>query len=375
MNKYLVILFFVLLLSACETYFVPEVNKVKDVITVEGLITDQPGENFVKITLGIGYNDSAHFNEVDRYNVRIESDKGDVFYLNEYYRGFYKADNSVRGEIGLSYRVVIESKDGEKVYQSDYDKLNACAAIDSINLVENKVDILRYSKAQGYYKESIPVLEIQSNSNIESFANFYRFEYNLLYQNVQTYPTKPFETRVYIIRPYSSKYSDYVSTVNGLEYANNKIIGNPFTYIAEETMDEKTIILGFDVDEKGRRLHAEKSISRYRMGFLIELMQYSLSEKGYNFWNGIENQKNASGQIFDPVISQLNGNMKCESNPDEIVFGYFGASAVSKYYRFGYLSTSGKVKNIPIKYFPTLTETKFYVGFPPDYWIDHYKYE
>jgi hypothetical protein len=49
----------ILLISGCIKQFLPEITENQDILVVEGLITDQPGQNIIKISesmpLGIRY--------------------------------------------------------------------------------------------------------------------------------------------------------------------------------------------------------------------------------------------------------------------------------------------------------------------------------
>ena len=55
-----------------------------------------------------------------------------------------------------------------------------------------------------------------------------------------------------------------------------------------------------------------------------------MNENSFKFYQDANSQLAASGKIFDPVASQLSGNMKCINNPSKIVLGLFEVSSVSK---------------------------------------------
>jgi hypothetical protein len=64
----------------------------------------------------------------------------------------------------------------------------------------------------------------------------------------------------------------------------------------------------------------------------IDVRQYSLSEKAFNFWNQIGIQQRSTGSIFDPPPASFTGNIVNTQNENETVLGFFGASAVNQRY-------------------------------------------
>ena len=75
-----------------------------------------------------------------------------------------------------------------------------------------------------------------------------------------------------------------------------------------------------------------------------------------------------SGQIFDPVESQIIGNMYCANDTTEQVFGYFGASSVQENSGFIHLDYNNKVRNKNVIYFPEL-DRNLLSNSPPDFWV------
>ena len=103
-------------------------------------------------------------------------------------------------------------------------------------------------------------------------------------------------------------------------------------------------------------------------GVMIQVMQYSLTESAYTFWNTVENQTSSTGQFFDPVESQANGNITCETNPKEHVYGYFGASSITYKNKFFFLDRDNSIISHPLDTFPNLNYAL--VSFSrPEFWF------
>jgi hypothetical protein len=64
--------------------------------------------------------------------------------------------------------------------------------------------------------------------------------------------------------------------------------------------------------------------------YYIGVEQMSIPEDVYQFWRLVDTQEEGSGNIFQPNIVKIKGNIHCTSNPDEEVFGIFSVSAITK---------------------------------------------
>jgi Domain of unknown function (DUF4249) len=62
---------------------------------------------------------------------------------------------------------------------------------------------------------------------------------------------------------------------------------------------------------------------------IIYLNQYTLNNETYLYYSNIDKMLRSEGKLFDPIASQINGNIKCLTKPENKVFGFFEASSVS----------------------------------------------
>jgi hypothetical protein len=67
-------------------------------------------------------------------------------------------------------------------------------------------------------------------------------------------------------------------------------------------------------------------------GFLVAFKKYNLSPEAYEFYKKEKEQIEASGKLFDPIPSQVLGNIKCLSNPSNSVYGFFEVTSVEQFY-------------------------------------------
>ena len=71
----------------------------------------------------------------------------------------------------------------------------------------------------------------------------------------------------------------------------------------------------------GRKLHTRYSLL---------VLQYSLTERAYTFWENVRAQQEDAGSVFSPPPAPISGNMYNANDDQEVVLGYFQASAISQ---------------------------------------------
>lgn len=69
---------------------------------------------------------------------------------------------------------------------------------------------------------------------------------------------------------------------------------------------------------------SEKVSSRYS----INIQQYVLTEEAYQYMELLRNNTEQIGGLFDPLPSQIQGNIRCVSDEDEVAIGFFIATGV-----------------------------------------------
>jgi hypothetical protein len=62
---------------------------------------------------------------------------------------------------------------------------------------------------------------------------------------------------------------------------------------------------------------------------ILYLRQYTLNNETYLYYKSMDELLKSEGKLFDPIASQLKGNIRNKSDKDKKVFGFFEASSVS----------------------------------------------
>ena len=270
----ILLLFFLLVYSCIEPFDFNIKGDKSESLVVEGLITNEPGPYFVYLTRTTDYGSTIESIEVvESANVIISDDLGNSETLTETRPGIYETNpDSIQGIQGRSYKVIIETPDG-KQYESIPELLSSVPEIDSIYYEfkeKQTVDGTRDNRINVYIDASVP----------ENEGNYFLWRC-----------TSENNTDIII--------ADY-RYVNG-----NKI--------------EKKQVLSIPANNKD-----------YFDGLYVTIAQFSLTKKAYDYYYSINQQRKMAGTIFEPPPAIIKGNIQNIHNPKDSVFGYFGASSITR---------------------------------------------
>ena len=124
---------FLILTVSCITKFTPRTSEDKELLVVEGLITDQPVTNRIKLSrsLPLGVRNAAV--PVTGCIVTISDDLGNTFNLKETVPGTYNTDSvRFRGATGRLYTLHINAPFNNLVYESYPTEMKPVPLIDSL---------------------------------------------------------------------------------------------------------------------------------------------------------------------------------------------------------------------------------------------------
>ena len=284
---------FILLLTCCVTKFIPQTNENPELLVVEGLITDQPGANTLKLssTLPIGIRSNAK--PLTGYYVSITDDLGNAFYFRETDTGTYVTDPSIFiGTIGRFYTLHIDpSTDKNKHRFESYPiEMKPVPPIDSIYY--EKVEI----SENNMWSQPPEGCQIFLNTHDPTNqCRYYRWEY-----------TETWEFRIPYNVPNStcwiSSNSDKINIKSTGSLAETRILRYKLNYISNQS-------------------------DRLKVKYSILVNQYSLNEDEYTYWEKLQNISEQVGGLYDMIPSRIISNVRCIDNPDVKVLGFFSVSA------------------------------------------------
>ena len=223
----IILISLLLLLNCCITQFVPHTNEGKKIIVVEGLITDQPDVNTIKLSISLPFGTRGDAIPVTGSVVTISDDLGNIFNLTEANPGTYVTDPAnFQGIIGRFYTLHINTTldNNNHNYESYPMELKPVPPIDSVyyeklTLKEDTSGIPSQEGCQVYLNTHDPTKQ----------SKFYRWEYSETWEFQLPYNEVP-DKQCWI-----SSNSDAINIKNTSILKEDRIDRYPLTFISNQT--------------------------------------------------------------------------------------------------------------------------------------------
>lgn len=178
-----------ILLASCDEPTRLDVKQTPSRIVIEGLVTDRPGLQRVKITRSVDFYASGKSPRVENAAVQVSDDAGRQFNFIHNPRnhpdsaGIYVPETDFTGEIGRTYTLRVDV-DGETYEGSD--QLMRVIDIDSLAFRENENQKEDPKEAGKFYEVLMYAHEPQDEDNYYLFE-FYRNDSLTLYNPTDIY--------------------------------------------------------------------------------------------------------------------------------------------------------------------------------------------
>lgn len=356
----------VILLTSCQKVFVPDIAQMDPVLVVEGYLTTQPVVQRVDLSYSSPFGQRPTYIKETGATVYVTDDMGNRF--NYYERGplgEYRTDSAefIKGIVGHTYVLHIETKDGN-VYESTPQKILACAEPYRLRCNRATEEVLTedaYGAPLEVYYDGVDINV--SSTGILPTGNFYQYTWNAYEEHLTTVESGITIYYFYQHRRLSGKYFSYISTASADGLSDLTIRNKKVLFLATNDLTS------FDPILPDTLFDSTATIRTAFQGLLFKLQTRSLTPSAYEFWNGAEDQLNAKGELFDPVTSQINGNMICVSDSTKKVYGIFTASDQKNKFEYFYFNNSNRTFSEDIDSFPQLVLDTFLQDTVPKGWI------
>jgi hypothetical protein len=291
MKSLLLISFFIILFAGCITEFIPALNENEEMLVVEGLITDQPGEDTVKIYKTLSIWTKEWRTDLENCSVWITDDLSNLYHLRRIEDGIYVTDPATfRGMPGRKYTLHFTAKTNGELhnYESLPMKMIPVPPIDTI-----------YFEKRNYTYQNVPVegcqIYLETHDPADS-CRFYRWDYQ-----------ETWEIRL----PFNVE--------NKVCWASEK---------SKDIMIKNTSLLSKNMIERYPMKLITNPVERLGIKYSLLVNQYSLNEGEFHFWEKLQNSVEIVGGLYDIIPSTIPGNIYCHEDKLEKVLGYFSVSAV-----------------------------------------------
>lgn len=307
-----------LCLWGCIDPYTPEIKETKEMMVINGRITDQEGFQYVEVSRTSPLNNGLHSSAVRGCTVEVEDNNGKIYSFEESGEGVYacwmeQADLTP----GSEYRLRVSTPEG-KIYRSGFEKLLPCPPIEEIpwevqktetsnpNFSYNGVQFYVSTDASGDYAKNY-LWELEETWRYHS--TYWVMDY---YDSLRRFDGDPAVGIIILSDPIAS---DSLATCY-----RTLTIPHIYTYSAKNLAADhlRRIPLNY-VSDRSSRLS-----SRYS----LLVRQYSLTDRAYDFWKTLEGQSKETGGLYGTQPVMINGNISSEDNPGETVLGLFFATAM-----------------------------------------------
>ncbi|GAB3340426.1 hypothetical protein GCM10027429_27910 [Marivirga atlantica] len=308
MRKIIIIYLFVCSISCIEP-FDYKVNDYDQNLVVEAILTNEDKHHQVKLTYTSPINDQEEIFATGA-KVNITSSNNETISFEEIEPGIYQTINKVRGQIGIEYKLNINTKE-DRVYESSLEKLPESAPITSLYARFENVPSAELNRNEGGIQFFI-------DTELNNGPGYFRYEWEETYLIVVPYPSElsfnladcTFVEREEIIsRCYQNRYSEGLLIANSNSNELNNIRAFPLHFIGNESESDAPYRL------------------RHRYSLLAK--QYNINSSTYEYYRKLKAANESGGSLFDEQQGAITGNINSVTDDGEAVLGNFEVSSVT----------------------------------------------
>jgi hypothetical protein len=300
MNKLMVFAIAVLLAGCKEKFNSPVPPVVTGYLVVEGVVNNDGGLTIIRLSRTTDLNNTNTIQEKGAI-VKLEDSNNSPLIMLESGDGNYSIDN-LHLDTSLKYRLTITTSNNEE-YVSDLVSVRNNPPIDTLNWVRD-------------------------DKGVTIFINTHDPQNNTLYYQWDYLETWEFRSA----RAASLKYVIGNGIPVGVEF---RLPTDPNISTCWQYNPSTNILLGSSAKLSQDVIHlpiANIPPESWKLGVLYSILvkQYTWSKEGFEFLERMKKNTETVGSVFDAQPSELNGNIRCVSNPSQPVIGFFNICTIQE---------------------------------------------
>lgn len=294
------------------------------------MITNKTDIYHILITYAKSFNSSGTGLPISAANVYVTDDLGNSSIFHERGIGNYLSDSlQFTGHPGRTYWLHIVTPDGEE-YKSDPQQLFPEVYPDTVYAEFDYKEILE--RTTGLKVNTYGANILTDIRNKADTLPRFRFISNLVTQYFYLWcPVGGTCTSFYC---WKTENANPNINITGGEYSQGSasIRKHTVCFLDDNLYCYAVTYYGFRYSEEDSSDHAVRGT--YYQSFMVHhrilyLNQYTINNETYLYYKSLDKQMQSEGKLFDPIAVQLNGNIKCISDPEKKAIGFFEASSVS----------------------------------------------
>jgi len=282
------------LFSSCVDPFEPEIINAPDSLLVVNGFINSNGPTTITLLRTQNLTDFTAPTTEENAQVFLEEENGFRAALTATGNGNYTV-NANPLNASKRYRIHLYTA-VNKEYASEYVNVSQTPAIDAVTWKAKENELQLYVNTH----------------NTEDKTRYYRWQYAETWEFTSAYSTN-------------------------LEYINNEVLlRNDDIYHCWKTEPSTEIMLGNTLRLSQNIVSEQPLITipatspKISRKYSILVKQFAQSPAEYQYWETLKKNTESIGTLFDPLPTQLTGNIQCISNSSEPVIGYIGAYSVEE---------------------------------------------
>lgn len=306
--------FFVSLFVSCEDYYKPDLEVVPGLLVVESHLTNDPNQNFVKLSLTRGFYSTGPVENIAGARVDLLETGGQTMKGIESGSGYFTFPRTPvsgkRYQLRISYQ--------RDVFESEYVVMPPLPSIDSLYTM-HKIEKTYRTDAYGAPTQvETPGREIDIDAPITPQLKYYRFNWRAIIEWVYNPPAPAFGPPPPPVFGWLSRYDKGIFNLAGPKEFS----------ISDKVRTHPVLSLAYD-----SRIYLD-SATQIPVGWIVIVDQYGITKNSFDFHNKLNKQFTAEGSLFDPILTQVYGNIRCTTDPSKIALGFFDLNSYRQYRYF-----------------------------------------
>lgn len=289
-----IVLFTLFFVYGCKDPYYPEIEPTQtNFLVVEGFIGNGDSATQIRLSRSVPVYDSVVIKPEAGAVVTVEGDDNRIYRLQENARGLYTLAN-VNFDPARKYRLKMRTTNGSE-YESDFLAVKQTAPVD-INWKQGSAGVNITFSSQDPTNNSL----------------YYKWSYEETWEIISPYDaTYKFVNSVMVQRNATEK--QLMKRCWGRTFPTNIRLVSTIP-LAKDVIDNEPVIFIPSTNEK---LNTRYSI-------LVKLQ--AIDKQAYEFYQLMKKNTESLGSIFDPQPSDISGNIRCLTRPNEKVIGFVFAS-------------------------------------------------
>ncbi|NIJ51370.1 DUF4249 domain-containing protein [Dyadobacter arcticus] len=283
---------FAVMYSCIEPFSPPEVNSIENHLVVDGFLNIGKDTSRIELRRTQNVNQNASPTNEIGATLTVEAESGESYNFSEAGNGLYLLPPQ-QFNLSGKYRLKIETQDGQE-YLSEYVTVSITPAIDSVTY---KLDS----------RQNAMTFLINTHDD-QNHTQFYRWKFDEVWEYRSSYFTS-----LEIVEGEIKVRDENIYRCWGRQNSGSILLGS-------------TVKLSSDVIKNLPLNIVPISSNKLFIKYSIVIKQYGLSKQAFEYWTSLAKTTQSTGSLFDPLPSQVTGNILNTKNNKELVFGYFSAS-------------------------------------------------